>query len=65
MIADLERELSDRKSQSGANGMTTVNPPAEIPDDMFTVDRGSDDQSSEVQKQFRLVVLPFIYFFMY
>ena len=65
MIADLERELSDRKSQSGTGGMTTVNPPAEIPDDMFTVNRESDDQSSEVQRQFRLVVLPFIYFFMY
>ena len=65
MIADLERELSDRKSQSAAGSITTVNPPAEIPDDMFTVDRGSDDQSSEVQRQFRLVLLSFIYFFMY
>ena len=60
MIADLERELSDRKSQSAAGSITTVNPPAEIHEDMFTVDRGSDDHSSEVQKQFRLVVLPFI-----
>ena len=65
MIADLERELSDRKSQSGVNGMTTVNPPAEIPDDMFTVNRENDDQSSDFQRQFRLILLSFIYFSMY
>lgn len=55
MIADLERELADRKSQGGASSLKLVEPPAEIPSDIFSVEHSTDSQLTEAQQQFRFV----------